>query len=106
MAYLFAVEEPNTMLEEPIIFMIFTVSILILVSELILRFDFLSFRMVKKYSENQYLVRRLIRSFYLTASINSVMFASDFAQTGTVILIIYYIATTPLKFRFKQYTNQ
>lgn len=106
MAYLFAAHDPNATFEESSTVMILTIIIIVLISELIVRFDLLSFRVVKKYSENQYLVRRLIRSFYLTASIYAVMFASDFAQMGTIILLIYYIAITPLKFRFRQYTNQ
>lgn len=106
MAYLFAAHDPNTTFKEPSTVMIITITGVALISELIVRFDFLSFRVVKKYSENQYLARRLIRSFFLTAAIYAVMFVSDFPQTGTIILLIYYIAITPLKFRFRQYTYQ
>ncbi|MFD2567340.1 hypothetical protein [Pseudotenacibaculum haliotis] len=102
LGYFFAVYDPNQ--ETDIVQALLTLTILIFISELIVWFDFVKFRFTKHYSENQYLIRRLLRSFFTMGATFGVMFASSFTEVGGGIMILYYLLITPLKFRFKQFT--
>lgn len=109
MAYSFATEEPYVNIfesTEPFITSILVIISFILVSETIVRLDFKSFRIVNRYSGTQYLVRRLIRDFFLNGAIFAIMFATELAPFSVPFMIFYYVLVTPLLFRFKQFTKK
>ncbi len=87
---------------------IITVLVFIVISELIVSLRFGPFRMErKKYSEKAYMIRRLIRTFFVTIGIYYLMFRpeGEGALIVVVPLILYYIYRTPNSREFRRFTS-
>lgn len=84
----------------------FILFLTILNSEILIRVDFSTFRFVKRYSELQYMMRRLLRDFLIAGAFSVILFGFTHSKIGLLGIVLYYLVVTPLPYKFNQYTRK
>lgn len=76
--------------------------VFIFISEMIYRFDFRKFKLKARYSFASFIVRIVVRSFFLCGVIFAMIFAMELDAFAPPLMIVYSLILTPRLSSFKR----